>query len=258
MLERTFLHIPGVGRETEARLWQEGIDSWRAAEERCAETSWGSANRETVARVLRESRDHFDRGVHQYFTVALGHQEAWRAFDCFPCRTAFLDIETDGGRSANSVTMVGVYDGNEFRAYINGENLGDFADDISHFGYLVTFAGASFDLPMLRKRFPHVPFDQVHWDLLHGFRRLGIRGGLKRIEQQFGLSRSDETTGLGGLDAIYLWNRWRRFQDADARARLIQYNREDVENLRPLARICFDLLRETTLTQAARLGQQMP
>lgn len=32
MLEHTFVHIPGIGKATEQRLWEQGIRTWAEAD----------------------------------------------------------------------------------------------------------------------------------------------------------------------------------------------------------------------------------
>src|SRR5947207_3465308 len=111
---------------------------------------------------------------------------------------------------------------------------------------LVTFNGSRFDLPFLRKAFPRFGLDLIHMDLLHPLRRLGFAGGLKSIEEEMGISRSDETTGLRGIDAIRLWHAYERGDD-DALDLLLAYNMEDVVNLEPLAEFTYEALRSLCL-----------
>ena len=80
-------------------------------------------------------------------------------------------------------------------------------------------------------------------------RRLGLRGGLKAIETRLGIGRSAETQGLGGLDAVILWQL--HLEGAPgALDRLIRYNLEDVRHLE-------DLLSHVVgeLTQADKAAQ---
>ncbi|HLO99366.1 MAG TPA: ribonuclease H-like domain-containing protein, partial [Fimbriimonas sp.] len=113
-------------------------------------------------------------------------------------------------------------------------------DRMSHFGMIVTFFGLSFDVPMILKRFPRMVMDQVHFDLCPTLRDVGYKGGLKKIEKDLGIARGEDTDGLNGRDAIYLWRRYDRNGDDAALATLIAYNREDVVNLKTLARIAYD------------------
>ncbi len=242
MLTRTFCHVPGVGDQTERSLWSQGCDSWRTYLENPKAFCVGGADRAVVRRVLEESVLALEEGRHQFFREALGAKEAWRAWPEFRDSCVYLDIETDGGRSGDSITMIGLYDGHEFTCLTQGEDLGNFRDLISRYSMVVTFFGTGFDLPMLRRAFTGLEFDQIHLDLCFALKRTGLRGGLKAIERQLGISRTEETTGLGGLDAIRLWNRFLRGDEGALRT-LREYNREDVVNLETLSQIAFDRLR---------------
>ncbi len=149
--------------------------------------------------------------------------------------------------------MVGLYDGKDFQCLVKGDNLENFRDIISNYSMIVTFFGSGFDLPMLTKRFPGLKFDQLHIDLCPTLRRVGIRGGLKKIEKEIGISRGDELEGLNGYDAILLWQRYQRNRDDSALEKLIAYNREDVVNLEKLAEIAFEKLKDHTLEKAGLL-----
>lgn len=199
----------------------------------------GTAAQLDVERCLKSSVKALDGADHTYFRKALGLAESWRAFESFRAQAVYLDIETDGGSSGSSVTIVGLYDGKDYQVLRKGENLNDFPDVISQYKMIVTFFGAGFDLPMLQKCFWGLKFDQIHIDLCPTLKRLGYRGGLKKIEKQLGISRGNETDGLSGLDAIYLWRETLKGNE-DAYEKLVAYNREDVVNLERLACIAFE------------------
>jgi uncharacterized protein YprB with RNaseH-like and TPR domain len=182
-----------------------------------------------------------------FFRAKLGTDKAWRAFPEFRSKSVYLDIETDGGRSGSSITTIGLYDGNEFRALIKGRDLHLFPEIMAEYEMVITFFGTGFDIPMLRKGFPDVPFDQIHIDLCPTLRQVGIRGGLKKIEKQLGINRGEDTDGLDGLDAIRLWRRYTILNDEDALETLIAYNREDVVNMERLMEYTYDRLSRETL-----------
>ena len=188
---------------------------------------------------LLNSRDALALGKHQYFQQTLGLAESWRAWPEFRESCVYLDIETDGGNSGQSVTTIGLYDGKEFVALVKGNDIERFRDLISHYSMIVTFFGAGFDLPVLQKRFRGLVFDQLHLDLCPTMKRLGYRGGLKSIERQVGINRGYETAGLSGRDAIRLWREYERGREESLET-LIAYNREDVVNLEILAQIAYD------------------
>lgn len=253
MLERTFLHIPGVGEHTERTLWAAGCHSWSDLASGLDRFSCGTAGSVEVARHLDRSRESLDNGHHQYFARALGASAAWRAWPEFRHRCVYLDIETDGGNTGAAITTIGLYDGKGFVGLVRDVDLGNFPDIISDYSMIVTFFGASFDLPMLQKRFGTVRFDQIHLDLCPTLRKLGLKGGLKSIEKQLGLTRGEDTDGLTGLDAIRLWRQHQRGHKT-ALETLLAYNREDVVNLETLTEYAYNRLKATSFDAAAKAG----
>jgi uncharacterized protein YprB with RNaseH-like and TPR domain len=242
MLTRTFVHLPGVGYATEARWWREGLLDWHAF----LAHAEGTARLSPLAGLLRESCARLAARDHRYFARTLARRDHWRAAPEFADRVAFLDIETTGGPSGEEITVIGLADGHSMRAFVKGRDLEEFPAALAPYGMLVTFFGTGFDLPMVRRRFPELVFDQLHVDLCHALRRMGYRGGLKRIEAELGLVRAAETRGLSGWDAVRLWQEYRR-GSREALELLLAYNREDVLNLRELLAVAYTGLREQTM-----------
>ena len=258
MLRETFVHIPGVGYRTEERLWRRGIRTWD-------DFSVASMPRRVPARVGRRITDEIvrsdealRRGRHRYFARNLPARDHWRAWPEFAKAIAYLDIETTGlsiGRDA--VTVVGMYDGTRRRSFIQGDNLEDLPAAMERAKLLVTFNGSRFDVPFLRKAFPRMALDQIHLDLVHPLRRLGFVGGLKSIEGQVGILRTEDTTGLGGFDAVRLWHAYDAGDD-DAMDLLLEYNMEDVVNLEPLAELAYEGLRSLCLDGGFVTADRLP
>lgn len=241
MLRETFLHVPLLGPETERRLWRDGVSDWDEALRR-DELSLGTADAAVFRRTIESSRLALEARNHQYFERCLGIREAWRAFPDFREDAVYLDIETDGGKGPGSITTIGMHSRHGFVALVQGRDLDAFRDEISRFAMIVTFYGSGFDVPILKSRFPDVPFDQIHLDLCPTFRRVGVHGGLKKIERALGLVRGEETDGLTGWDAVKLWRR-HLAGDPKALDTLVAYNRDDVVNLEPLAEIAYARMR---------------
>ena len=84
-----------------------------------------------------------------------------------------------------------------------------------------------------------------HFDLCFGARKLGFRGGLKKLEREFGIQREDAVTGIDGYEAVKLWEFARR-GSSEALDLLKLYNREDTVNLFNLAIRLYNGLREQT------------
>lgn len=248
MLRSTFIHVPGIGRESERLLWKQGCLDWKTYLDQPGEFRVGSAARETLLRELERSEQALLDRNHQYFATKLGQLEAWRAWWDFKDACAYLDIETDGGRSASGVTVIGIWDGREFHAYVQRENLENFRDDFSRYALIVSFFGTGFDVPVLQKRFKGVPFDQLHIDLCHNLKKLGYRGGLKKIEKEFEIIRDPRIAGMNGYDAVLLWKRYLR-GDQEALELLIEYNAADCINLETLAVKSLEKMRALTLPE---------
>lgn len=249
MLVNSFCHVPGLGAHTERALWRDGCRSWNTFLDNPGRYSAGSVGHDDVRAHLTRSVKALEERNHQFFGGYLGNRESWRAWPEFSDKVCYLDIETDGGQGGDSITTVGIYDGTDFTCLVKGQNLADFPDVFSQYGMVVTFFGGGFDIPMLKRAFPYVPFDQIHLDLCPALKRVGYRGGLKKIEKQLGISRGEDTDGLSGLDAIRLWNEYLRGRESSLQT-LIEYNRDDVVNLQTLAAIAYGKLRAETLLQA--------
>lgn len=238
MLNRTFIHIPRIGHVTERRLWQAGVRTWDEALSLSRPPRGFSGERwGLICDLLQSSLFSLATDDHRHFARCLRARDQWRAFPDFRRRVAYLDIETDGLNHWNAVTVVGVYDGVRTRTYVAGDNLDAFAEDIRDFALLVTFNGATFDIPFLRRRFGDI-FDHLHVDLRFALGQLGCHGGLKTVERQLGIERPGAIADISGEDAVRLWREYRR-GSMEALALLIEYNRADVENLELLMEIAY-------------------
>ncbi len=246
MLYQSFLHLPGVGEQEERRLWSYGVKDWWdfLAEESLPGLSPGRLSRlkdklrRTVA--LLDEPDALAR--------IFPKRHHWRLYRHLRDRALFLDIETNGlARDQAQITVIGLARAGEYRAYIAGEDLEEALPIISSASVIITFGGAHFDLPFLQAKYPWLSPPPIHLDLCPLLRRLGLKGGLKRIEKTIGLCRPEDVSGLDGYQAVLLWQEWCRGKTT-ALERLVCYNREDVLNLALLADLAYKGLRELTLT----------
>jgi uncharacterized protein YprB with RNaseH-like and TPR domain len=67
---------------------------------------------------------------------------------------------------------------------------------------------------------------------MHDCWRNNLYGGFKAVERQLGISRRLQR--IAGTDAAMLWWRYQLHHDRKALALLLEYNKEDVVNLRTL------------------------
>lgn len=145
----------------------------------------------------------------------------------------YLDIETS---FSGELTVFGLLRAERGLIQIVGASITRDAVDETLRGIdtLCTFNGEAFDLPVLRRALGIGLLERCRsFDLSVECRRMGLRGGLKRIED--GLSIPRRLRGVTGYDAMVLWERWER-GDREALETLLEYNRDDVINLRLLER----------------------
>jgi uncharacterized protein len=244
MLENTFIHLQGIGTKTEKHLWRMGIETWETF------LSWKqpvfSGPRDAwIREELEMSLKH--RKDIQFFKDRLASRDLWRLYEAFREKAVFLDIETSRGHQGmDEITMIGIYDGEEARTFIDGVNLLGFESAIAPFDLVITYNGASFDLPFIRRSFPGISLPIVHIDLRNLLGKLKYRGGLKGIERQVGLVRDHSIACMNGYDAVKLWQR-HQGGDASALDLLVKYNRADTVNLKPLMEIAFAEMKEHLL-----------
>jgi uncharacterized protein YprB with RNaseH-like and TPR domain len=229
VIRSTFRLTPGVGAWLESRLWDAGVRSW-------ADLPAGPlpAVGPKVAARLREAVARAGEALAARDAEALARMlpraERWRLYAAFAADACFLDIETDG---TDRITAIGLLDRDGPRVLLAGRDLADFEPLAARWKLLATFNGQAFDVPVLRRTFPRWTPPLAHVDLCHLWRRLGHAGGLKALERAEGLHRPSEVAGLGGLDAIRLWQAWLA-GDAGARRLLAEYNLYDAVHLRTL------------------------
>lgn len=238
MLRRTFIHLPGVGEVMERIWWTRGISDWATALE--------YVRREDHRAVLEESLVAFETGRWWWFDCRIPTSHKWRAWGELGNQAIFVDLETDGGFSPESITVIGTFDGRLYRAFTVDDGLEPAADWIESFPLIVTYNGTMFDLPLLRSRFGHRFRNHIHLDLRYPFAKLGLMGGLKTIERKLGFRRSAETDGLHGWDAVRLWREW-QMGSTEAKELLLAYNKEDVTSLRALGDYMYSRMRRRAM-----------
>jgi hypothetical protein len=235
MLRATFLHLRGVGPVTEANLWQRGVLDWSqllADVDRLSPVP-APARARLRAEVAASERALAERDAG-WFGRRLPEREHWRLYPAFARETAFLDIETTAlSPFEGIVTVVAVHGGGRTRSFVAGEDLEELPAYLRPFGVLVTFNGSRFDVPFLQAAFPRFVPPPVHIDLRFVLYRLGLAGGLKRIEATLGVGDRSGVEGIDGLRAVRLWHEHRRGNPA-ALEQLVRYNRADTVNLEPL------------------------
>ncbi len=259
MIRNTFTILDGIGQRLERRLWREGILTWTHFLD--TNPSFISPQRKKYFdEILVFAGSELNEGNAGYFASAVKRYEHWRLYDVFKNDSVCLDIETNGlpPNSGGYVTLVGMYNGEGYKCFVRGENLTADAlnEEFSKHKYLITFFGSVFDIPFLKSYFRGLRLDIPHFDLCFGARRIGLRGGLKKLEPYFGIQRQDEVKDMDGYDAVLLWQEAER-GCCRALDLLMKYNREDTVNLFDIADTIYRRLKTLTGIEEY-LGSSVP
>jgi uncharacterized protein YprB with RNaseH-like and TPR domain len=247
MLNNTYIHIQGVGKTLEQKIWAQGVRTWEEFFEMEKKIPISQSKKTRICGELKTSSERLAAKDCFFFSQCLPSVEHWRAYPLFSDSAAFVDIETTGlSQGRDKITIVGIYNGVESKVYIRDINLDDIVEEFSKYRLLISFNGARFDLPFIKSEFPEVEFKQLHIDLMYPLRRIGYSGGLKNIEKRLGIFRSEDTQGISGFDAVRLWKQYKK-GDLEALDKLIKYNNEDIVNLKTIMEFTYPKMVEKTL-----------
>ncbi|MEJ2323707.1 MAG: ribonuclease H-like domain-containing protein [Nitrospirota bacterium] len=249
MIRNSFCILNGIGQKLERRLWSEGVLTWDDFLVAEAVGFISPGRKRLMDDSLCLHREKLEYRDSSWLGQNIRGCEHWRLHSIFREHSVCLDIETNGYQpgAGGYVTMVGLYDGFDYRCLVRGENLSaeTLARALAPYKYLVTFYGSVFDVPYLKRALPGFDLNVPHFDLCFGAKKTGLKGGLKRIEAELGIERVEETRGMDGFDAVILWNEHRR-GNPRALELLAKYNREDTVNLWSIADTIYSRLRECT------------
>jgi uncharacterized protein YprB with RNaseH-like and TPR domain len=152
---------------------------------------------------------------------------------------AYLDIETTGLSPGQcEITVIGIYvtreEDEQFFQLVGREISGDaILQSLKGVSGLYTYNGSRFDLPFIYAcHGVNLEAQFKHCDLMHNCWRNNLYGGLKAVERCLGIER--RLKEVNGYEAVRLWWRYIEYADMDALKKLLEYNKEDVINLKIL------------------------
>lgn len=151
----------------------------------------------------------------------------------------YLDIETTGlSPFSDYITVIGFLrceGGNNELIQLVGEEItrGNVITALRSANTIYTYNGTRFDLPFIAACLGiDLAVTYHHHDLMFDCWRNNLYGGLKAVEQQLGIRRNLQ--GIGGYEAVQLWWSYLKGGNQSALALLLEYNKEDVVNLKAL------------------------
>jgi hypothetical protein len=251
MIRNSFIILNRIGASKERSLWRQGILTWE-----------DFINQEKVDGISRELKRYYDRELElanfhlekeipYYFSYRLPAREHWRLYEDFKDKACFLDIETSGLKDSSIITVVSLFDGRKTKTFIRGINLEEpiLREELSKYLVVVTYYGSVFDIPFIHRCYPSIRLTVPHLDLCFLGRRIGLCGGLKKVERDIGIIRNEEIEGITGVDAVRLWKRWSLYGDRDSLELLVEYNQADVVNLKPLAELMYERMKKAVFSE---------
>jgi uncharacterized protein YprB with RNaseH-like and TPR domain len=155
--------------------------------------------------------------------------------------SAYLDIETTGlSPDFAELTVIGIHveNGCEEVVQLIGDEISEsgLIEALRNVDKLYTYNGSRFDLPFIREKLNIDLTDCCpHTDLMYSCWQRNLKGGLKAVERQLGIARS--LTDVDGWVAVQLWHAYKETGCVNSLNKLLEYNKEDVLNLKKLRAI---------------------
>ncbi len=236
MIRSSFIFLEKIGKRKEKNIWKQGVKDWNKFLSTKKIAGISGKKKYYYDRKIREAQQALLEDNSSYFTDKMPNMEKWRLYSRFKEECGYLDLEID---SRGRITMLGISDYYNTSTFMRGFNLEKtlVEKELQKYKLLVTFNGSSFDLPKLKKQLgcrigiPHI-------DLKHLCINLGLKGGLKEVEKALNLNRPTHLYG----NPVELWKAFHASGDKEYLDLLVEYNREDCENLKFISmKVCTSL-----------------
>ncbi len=241
MVRNSFVFLDRVSAKKE-KVWRErGIESWNDFLKTEKIIGVSAPQKYYYDRKIQEAQQALCDGNSAYFRGKLAAKEHWRLYNHFKEECGFLDIEID---SYGKMVVVGISNYFSTNFFVRGVNMEKniLEKELKKYKLIVTFNGAAFDLPRLRKQLGII-IAVPHIDLKPLCVKLGMKGGLKEIEKQLNLKRPAHLYG----NPVELWKAFHASGDREYLELLLDYNREDVENLRAVMEKVYQRLKSASI-----------
>lgn len=224
MIRNSFIFLDKIGRKKENLLWQSGIKDWNDFLRATDINGISMKSKYYYDRKIREAQQALLQENALYFNDKIPSRERWRLYHYFKENCCFLDIETN---SYGRITVVGITDSNNTKQFVRGINLEPLGieNELKKYKVIITFNGSSFDLPKLKKE--GIVINLLHIDLKPLCINQRLKGGLKKIEKILDLKRPAHLYG----NPVELWKSFHASGDREYLDLLLDYNKEDCENL---------------------------
>lgn len=238
MIQSSFCCFKGLGHSAEQKIWELGCLSWDRINV-LPEKTLSPKKMDLLTLEITQAKSALKAGMAEYFINRFKPGDQIRVFKDFQAQSAVIDIETTGLTTKDVITTIAVMKGRKIHVFINNMDLPDFLSVLKDVKLVITFNGARFDLPFLRRHFS-IDMNIPHLDMMPILRNMGFTGGQKKCEHRFHLTRNN-SQGISGIHAVDLWRRWQQKNDISALKQLTFYNAEDVFMLEKIAVKTYNL-----------------
>jgi len=245
MISSSFIFLENISTGKEQNIWKQGIYNWH-----------DFLNTKDIQGISKKRKIYYNKRIQEaqvalarrdtsYFLNKLPQSEMWRLYNDFKRDAVFLDIEVTGVNKHDDITMIGLYDGIDTKImFSHNFNEQELKQELSKYSIIVTYNGATHDIPYLKKRYknliPNIPII----DIKTTAQRLGFTGGLKQIEKEFKIKRNKIIDNFHSGDPKRLYRMYKATGDEYYLNLLIEYNEGDIINLK----IITDKLIKSALT----------
>jgi uncharacterized protein len=236
MIRKSFIFLEKIGKKSEENILNSGVRDWNKFLFADKIKGISARSKGYYNRKIKEAQQALVNEDSSYFIGKLPTAETWRLYGYFKEETGYLDIEVD---SVGKIILVGISDYYNSNFFVKGVNLDKnlLEKELLKYKLIVTFNGGAFDLPKLRKQMGMV-VKVPHLDLKPLCINLGLVGGLKEIEKKLDLKRPLHLKG----NPVDLWKAFHASQDREYLDLLMEYNTEDIENLKNVAEYVYKKL----------------
>jgi len=238
MIQESFVFLKKCGAARENSFWKQGIKNWQDFTNTGKVKGIPHSKKEYFNRKIREAQQALKEDNASYFLGKLPTKEMWRLYQYFKEDCCFLDIEID---SYGRITVVGISNYYNTNIFVQGFNLEKtlLEKELSKYKLLITFNGGAFDLPKLKKQL-QLEVKMPHIDLKPLCVKLDLKGGLKEVEKMLNLKRPLHLYG----NPVELWKAFHASGDREYLELLVDYNKEDIENLKGIMNFVYKRMKE--------------
>lgn len=241
LIHNNFKIVKGIGVKTQASLYEQGIKHWLEVENFEKPGNFTNKKWNQLKMHIQRAYDSLKCLDKEQIHQLIPKKFHWQLIPYFIGKIAYLDIETTGLYYTRShITTIAVYDGEDVYEFIYDDNLDEFKEFIEKYPAVATFNGKTFDVPFIEYELG-MKMDHIHFDLRWLLKKIGLKGGLKKIEKRIGIERP-ESEGVDGYAAVLLWKKYEKTKDKKYLETLLAYNIEDVLNLEYLLHQAYNHL----------------